>query len=164
MKIVVGYLRSQEGLAALDIAATAAKGLDAELVVVHSYEEDENGSSTYELELEEVSNRLEAEGVAHTTRALSRGLSPAADIIRVARELEAGLIVVGLRSRSPVGKALLGSVTQTVLFDAPCPVLTVKGDGAKNWAAPRIGAADSTEEHRTPGHLEVDPRDAPPTG
>lgn len=160
MKIVVGYLRSREGRAALDVAVTAARGLAAELVVVHSYEED--GDSGYEEDLEEVSDRLEADGLEHTVRALARGLSPADDIIRVATEIEAGLIVVGLRSRSPVGKALLGSVTQTILFDAPCPVLTVKGDGARNWTGPKHDTPEA--EFRTSGHLDVDPRDAFPTG
>ena len=164
MKIVVGYLRSKEGLAALEVAARAAKGLDAELIVVHSYEEDDESGSGYEQELNVVSNRLEAEGVEHSVRALARGLSPAADIVRIANEQEAGLIVVGLRTRSPVGKALLGSVTQTILFDAPCPVLTVKGDGARNWTAPRFTDIDETPDSVQRAQFEVDPRDAPPTG
>lgn len=163
MKIVVGYLRSPEGLAALEVGATAARDLEAELIVVHSYEEEDGADSGYEADLEEVSDRLEAEGIKHRIRALARGLSPAADIIEAARETDAGLIVVGLRTRSPVGKALFGSVTQTILFDAPCPVLTVKGDGARNWPTTRAENPD-VEPPRTRGHLEVDPRDAPPTG
>ena len=38
----------------------------------------------------------------------------------------AALIVIGLRRRSPVGKLLLGSNSQTLLLHADCPVLAVK--------------------------------------
>jgi nucleotide-binding universal stress UspA family protein len=33
-----------------------------------------------------------------------------------------------VRHRSPVGKALMGSVGQRILLDAHCPVLAVKPD------------------------------------
>lgn len=36
------------------------------------------------------------------------------------------LLVIGARRRSPVGKALLGSVTQNIVLDATVPVLVVK--------------------------------------
>jgi len=38
----------------------------------------------------------------------------------------ADLLVIGARRRSPVGKALLGSVAQTVILQANLPVLVVK--------------------------------------
>jgi nucleotide-binding universal stress UspA family protein len=46
-------------------------------------------------------------------------------IVDLAREIEADLIVMSGRTRSPAGKALFGSVTQSVLLDAPIPVTVV---------------------------------------
>ena len=40
--------------------------------------------------------------------------------------IDAELLVIGARRRSPVGKALLGSVAQTVILEANLPVLVVK--------------------------------------
>ena len=41
-------------------------------------------------------------------------------------EIGPDLVVIGARRRSPVGKALLGSVTQNLLLDVDVPVLVVK--------------------------------------
>lgn len=50
---------------------------------------------------------------------------PAERIVETARDLDARYLVVGGRRRSPVGKAVFGSTTQTVLLDADAPVVTV---------------------------------------
>ena len=47
-------------------------------------------------------------------------------IVDLAGRLRPDLLVVGARRRSPVGKALLGSVTQTIILEASVPVLVVK--------------------------------------
>lgn len=41
----------------------------------------------------------------------------------------ADLLVIGARRRSPVGKAFLGSVTQSILLDSALPVLVVRSPG-----------------------------------
>jgi nucleotide-binding universal stress UspA family protein len=41
-------------------------------------------------------------------------------------QVGADVLVIGARRRSPVGKALLGSVAQTVILEANVPVLVVK--------------------------------------
>lgn len=52
---------------------------------------------------------------------------PAEGILELAREWGADHIVMGSRKRSPTGKAVFGSVVQTVLLEADVPV-TVVGD------------------------------------
>ena len=51
----------------------------------------------------------------------------AKDVInQTAIELGADLIVMSTHGRSGISRALLGSVTETVVRSAPCPVLTVR--------------------------------------
>ena len=49
-------------------------------------------------------------------------------ILNLATSTGAELLVIGARRRSPVGKFLLGSVTQTLILEADVPVLVVKAD------------------------------------
>jgi nucleotide-binding universal stress UspA family protein len=128
--IVVGYVPKAEGRAALRRAAEEAKLRDMRLVVVNSHrggrEFDRDDAIESESQLEEVRSTLREAGVEHEVRQLVRGLDPADDLVNVATEVSADIIVIGLRRRSPVGKLILGSNAQRVLLDAPCPVLAVK--------------------------------------
>ena len=51
--------------------------------------------------------------------------SPAAETVRAAQEMQADLIVMGTHGRTGFQRWVLGSVAETVLRRAPCPVLTV---------------------------------------
>ena len=128
--IVVGYVPKAEGRAALRRAAEEAKLRDMRLVVVNSHrggrEFDDADAVQSESQLEEVRSELRSAGVEFEVRQLVRGLDPADDLVNVANEVNADIIVIGLRRRSPVGKLILGSNAQRVLLDAPCPVLAVK--------------------------------------
>jgi nucleotide-binding universal stress UspA family protein len=48
-------------------------------------------------------------------------------IVTLAREIDAGLVIIGGEKRSPTGKAVFGSTAQEVLMNAPCPVTFVRG-------------------------------------
>ncbi|WP_049941994.1 universal stress protein [Haloterrigena turkmenica] len=63
---------------------------------------------------------LEAEGIDVETR-LERG-NIAEEIVAVAEEIDADSIVMSGRRKSPAGKVLFGSVTQSVLLNAERPV------------------------------------------
>jgi nucleotide-binding universal stress UspA family protein len=130
--VVVGYVPTPEGRAALRRAAEEAGLRGTRLVVINSNrggrELDGAEALRYEEELAGVRTQLDQAGVAHEVRQLVRGLEPAEDLIAVAEEVDADLIVIGLRRRSPVGKLILGSNAQRILLDAPCPVLAVKAE------------------------------------
>lgn len=130
MGIVVGYLATPEGRAALGAAVEEARLRAVPVVVVLSGRPDETPERRAELEqgLQQVRDELAAAGVEHDVRLLTGG-DVADDLISTAEEIGAQLVVLGLRRRSPVGKLILGSNAQRVLFDAPCPVLTVKPAG-----------------------------------
>jgi nucleotide-binding universal stress UspA family protein len=51
---------------------------------------------------------------------------PAEEIVRVARERRAELVVVGSSGRTGLDRLLLGSVSGAVVRDAPCPVLVAR--------------------------------------
>ena len=129
MAIVVGFLATVEGRAALDAAVREARLRSDRVVVVVSTRPDEPAEQRHDLDvvLASVRDELQAAGLDHEIRVLDGG-DVADDLIGTAEETEAQLVVIGLRRRSPVGKLILGANAQRVLFDAPCPVLTVKPD------------------------------------
>ena len=51
---------------------------------------------------------------------------PAAEIVRVAEERGAGLIVISSHGRTGLGRILFGSTAESVVRHARCPVLVVK--------------------------------------
>lgn len=130
--VVVGYVPTAEGRAALRTAADECRLRNARLIVINSHrggkDLDSVEAARYEQELTAVRGELDAAGVANEVRQLVRGLEPAEDLIAVAEEVAADFIVIGLRRRTPVGKLILGSNAQRILLDAPCPVLAVKAE------------------------------------
>lgn len=123
MAIVVGYIPTKEGSAALVRAGEEALLRKTNLVVINS---NRDGAGDDSDELDRLGEDLKGKGIDVTVRQLIRGNEPAEDLIAVADELDAELIVIGLRRRTPVGKLILGSNAQRILLDAPCPVLAVK--------------------------------------
>jgi nucleotide-binding universal stress UspA family protein len=51
--------------------------------------------------------------------------------VRLAEEIGAGLIVMGSRGRGGVRRALMGSVSDSVVRHAHCPVLVVREEREK---------------------------------
>lgn len=133
MDIVVGFIRTPEGRAALERAEEEARLRGARLVIVHSSRggtrESPEDALANRQDLEAIGDRLAAGDVEHELRELVRGETPAEDVVGVANELGASMIVIGLRRRSRVGKLVLGSNAQDILLTADCAVLAVKPGG-----------------------------------
>lgn len=131
MTVIVGYLATPEGEAALVTGVAEARRRDSRVVVVISRRDRQADHADVEAELDALRDRLDDAEVAYDVRQLGRSNDVAGDIIAVADETAAELIVIGLRRRSPVGKLFLGSNAQRILLDATCPVLTVKPSAAE---------------------------------
>jgi nucleotide-binding universal stress UspA family protein len=90
--------------------------------------------------IDDRAERLRAEGVDVEATHLRLG-EPDREIVRLAEALDAGLIVVGSRGLGGVNRALLGSVSDSVVRHAHCPVLVVRGEGRR-----RTTAGQATEQ------------------
>jgi nucleotide-binding universal stress UspA family protein len=129
--IVLGYVAKPEGEAALATAMTEAQLRQADLVVVYAHRsrhEHEGQHAEIQAELERVRTTVEAAGIAVDVRHPETGFDAAEDLLHIAEEVDADLVVIGLRRRTPVGKLVLGSNAQRILLDAHCPVLAVKSE------------------------------------
>ena len=128
--VVVGYVPKPEGEAAVDQGIAEARLRGTQLIVVNSHrggrEYDDDTSAKSDSDLSALETKLRDSGLDYDVRQLVRGFEPAEDLIGIAEDSGADLIVIGLRRRTPVGKLILGSNAQRILLDAPCPVLAVK--------------------------------------
>lgn len=132
MPVVVGFIPTNEGRAALDRAIEEAKLRSTKLIVVGSSKGGDEFLKlglNFDEELDKVTDKLRTVGVEHEVHGYVRGNDPAEDLVEVADQHDAQLIVIGLRRRSPVGKLIMGSVAQRILLDANCDVLAVKPAG-----------------------------------
>jgi nucleotide-binding universal stress UspA family protein len=141
MTIVVGYLATREGRAALDAAIAEAELRSTGLLLVLSDKGAAPASSEAAAEhgmgLDDVRRELDGRGLGYDIREVSQGRDVAEDLIGAAEEHGGTLIVIGLRRRSPVGKLILGVNAQRILLDSPCPVLAVKPGNEERDAAVR---------------------------
>lgn len=129
MTIVIAYGADEYGRAALGHAAAQAELRHEDLVVVNATRGDALVDRRFadDAEIERIRAELQTLGLAVSIR--HDVVPDVADfVVDVAQQVSATLVVVGVKHRSPVGKALLGSVAQRVILDAPCPVLAVKPD------------------------------------
>lgn len=144
-KVLLATDGSEEAELALRTALDLANSTNSELHVVTvgreyhpSYEIPEYGT-----QLEEVLRRLErqaqgildeqvrkieeAGGTVAQAHLRMKG-RPDREIVRLSEEIGAGLIVMGSRGLGGLKRALMGSVSDSVVRHAHCPVLVVRPD------------------------------------
>lgn len=127
-RIVVGYIPTAEGVAALDTAVELARQDGAHLTVVNTGRDGNYADPTFASaeDIDTIDLQLANADVAHDVRQPTSGRPAADEILAAATEVDADLVVIGVRRRSPVGKLVTGSTAQQILLDAPCAVLAVK--------------------------------------
>ncbi|MFP8958359.1 universal stress protein [Natrialbaceae archaeon A-CW3] len=102
---------------------TSAEFVDLERTAV-----DETGAAVDMDEVRQVAGNIAAEAAETALESDYEAVGlmgdPAVRIVDYAREHDARYIVVAGRKRSPAGKVVFGSVTQSILLNADCPVVT----------------------------------------
>jgi len=128
MTIVIGYIPTPVGEAALDAGLSEAAARGDDVVILNS----PRRGATVDVDLvdetshDELLARAAKAGVEARVDQADHGADVVDTFEAVVRETGARLIVIGLRRRSPVGKLVLGSNAQRILLEASVPVLAVK--------------------------------------
>ena len=116
MTIIAAVTDSKEGRQALVEAVAEAKQLNTDLVAVNL------GSTKLDV------TDLDTDGV--TVAVVDRRREDKEDsadaVLDEIAARKATRLVIGVKRRRPVGKALLGSLSQRLLLNSPVPVLAVK--------------------------------------
>ena len=125
---------SDHSLCAFRVACALARDYNALLIVLHvdylpaALYGDVIATprpADYETRLREQLYGLRAEPGTRVDHRLNEG-HPVTEILGVAEEVNADMIVMGTHGRTGLGRLLLGSVAEQVMRKARCPVLTVR--------------------------------------
>lgn len=134
-KIVLAVDGSELSKRAVPVAADLAQKYGGEVIAVHVREREVSRAGAVDFETTEEGQRIVDEAVRalKDVGASARGESwgtiygrAAAEIVRVAADEGAGIIVMGTRGLTDLKGLLVGSVTHKVLHLADCPVLVVR--------------------------------------
>lgn len=139
-RILVPTDFSESAHHALRYGTSFAREYEAELLLVHVVENLTVGyaSDLFPVPMaevfDEISGYAKAELAKLAAEVREKGIKvremvvqgkPSAEIVRVAREETADMIVLGTHGKGMLDKALFGSTAERVIRRAPCPVLTV---------------------------------------
>ena len=128
MTVLLAYIRTPEGDAALAIAIAEARRRETGAVVVNVTRPAAAVDSPVSAEqnLDAVAARFAEAGVPVEVRQLPAGTDPADGVLAVSTETGPEVVVIGLRRRTAVGKLIVGSTSQQILLGVDAPVLAVK--------------------------------------
>lgn len=135
MAVAIAYQVPASSQPALEEAVRQAAFRGSELIVIHVAETfDQDDADHYLAGIsDDIEKALSVEHIPSVNWRLElttpeNGKNVEASILRICAESAADLLVIGARRRSPVGKALLGSLAQNLILDAEIPVVVVKAD------------------------------------
>lgn len=104
------------------VADLPGGGDEKRVTILHSFTDNPRGASASQVEAVRIArDHLDERGIAYEIDESSG--DPADAILEAARDIDADMIVVGGRKRTPAGKAIFGSVTQQVILNGDRPVL-----------------------------------------
>jgi nucleotide-binding universal stress UspA family protein len=129
MTVAVAHQVSATSRGALVQAVQEAKFRATDLAVLHVVDSiDADRQEAYRLGVsDEIEKVVGPEpGIPWQLHLATAGSDVAGALLTLVGAIDPDLLVIGARHRSPVGKALLGSVTQTLILEAHLPVLVVK--------------------------------------
>lgn len=128
MNILVGYIPTPEGLAALEWATQHAADTGSTLTVLNTAKNGDYSDPQYATsqDIDAVEADLTRRGVRYEIRRPTDGAPAAEAMLSAAADIDAGMIVIGIRRRSAVGKLITGSSAQAILLGADCAVVGVK--------------------------------------
>jgi len=129
MTVAVAHQVSPTSRKALAQAVREAKFRGTDLAVLHVVGSiDADNTEAYRLGVSDEIEKVVGDEptVPWKLHLAAAGVDVAETLLDLVDTLDADLLVIGARQRSPVGKALLGSVAQTVILQAKLPVLVVK--------------------------------------
>jgi nucleotide-binding universal stress UspA family protein len=126
--VLVGFAPTAEGDAAFTAGLAEARRRGERLLVLNSPRGGAPVSADVAApeRVAELVRRAQEEGVDVEVHQDAHDGDLSDEVVRVAEAVDASVIVIGLRRRSPVGKLLMGSTAQRILLDAERPVLAVK--------------------------------------
>ncbi|WP_166828523.1 universal stress protein [Brevibacterium limosum] len=128
MSILVGYVPSPSGEAAVDAAIREAGWRGVKLRIANSRRRGPlvEGTVAEVEDLEAVKKRAEDAGVDVEVFTLAHEDDVVDSLLEAADAWSVDLIVIGMRKRSQVGKFIMGSSAQRILLQADMPVMAVK--------------------------------------
>jgi nucleotide-binding universal stress UspA family protein len=129
MTVAVAHQVSATSRKALVQAVQEAKYRETDLAVLHVVDSiDHDREEAYRLGVSDEIEKVVGQeaGISWRLHLATAGPDLAGALLELVDSIGADLLVIGARRRSPVGKALLGSVAQTVILEANLPVLVVK--------------------------------------
>lgn len=107
---------------ATNVAELPGDGESVRVSLFHAFTDNPSGASATQVAgVRRARERLDEAGIE--TEVLEGSGDPAEALLEAAADHDVDLIVIGGRRRSPAGKALFGSVSQTVILNAERPVL-----------------------------------------
>ncbi|MCH1868780.1 universal stress protein [Nocardioides sp. CFH 31398] len=128
MTILIGYVPTPEGEAALDAGLREAglRGEDAVILNSPRRGVPVDGSLLDSAASSTLIQRAKDAGVTATVDQAEHGSHLVDTFVSLAEKHSVTLAVIGLRRRTPVGKLVMGSNAQRLLLELPVPVLAVK--------------------------------------